>query len=81
MRLLVLDYRSVDAIAHTLAENMIDTVISTLSGLTPQVAQSELRLIRGAAASSTVKRFAPAEFGFDFDQDDEYVKSNRLSCV
>ena len=72
---LVMDYSSVDDIARTLSQNKIHTVISTLSGLTPDVAEAELRLIRGAVASSTVKRFAPSEFGFDYDQDDEYVKS------
>lgn len=72
-----MDYSSVDAIARTLSRNQIHTVISTLSGLTTDVAEAELRLIRGAAASTTVKRFAPSEFGFDYDQDDEYVKSIR----
>lgn len=72
---LLTNYNSVDAIARILSQNEIHTVISTLSGLTPDVAEAELRLIRGAAASTTVKRFAPSEFGFDYDQDDEYVSS------
>ena len=73
VQLLVSDYSSAEEIACQLSENNIHTVISTLSGLTADVAEAELRLIRGAAASSTVRRFAPAEFGFDFAQDDEYV--------
>ena len=77
VKLLVMDYSSVDAIASIFSQNKIHTVISTLSGLTPDVAEAELHLIRGAAASTTVKRFAPSEFGFDYDQDDEYVKSIR----
>ena len=66
-----MDYDSVETIARILSRNQVHTVLSTLSGLTPDLAEAELRLIRGAAASGTVKRFAPAEFGFDFHQDDE----------
>lgn len=69
--MLVMDYGSSEVIARVLSQNQLHTVISTLSGLTSDVAEAELRLICGAAASGTVKRFAPAEFGFDFDQDDE----------
>lgn len=72
---LLTNYNSVDVIARILSQNEIHTVISTLSGLTPDVAEAELRLIRGAAASTTVKRFAPSEFGFNYDQSDEYVSS------
>ena len=81
VKLLITDYSSVDAIARILSQNKIHTVISTLSGLTPDVAEAELRLIRGAAASTTVKRFAPSEFGFDYDQDDEYVMSLRPRLI
>lgn len=71
MTLLVLDYDSVETIARTLSQHRVHTILSTLSGLTPDLAEAELNLIRGAAASGTVRRFAPAEFGYDFDQDDE----------
>ena len=81
VRLLITDYSSVEAIARILSQNKIHTVISTLSGLTPDVAEAELRLIRGAAASTTVKRFAPSEFGFDYDQDDEYVRPIRAPPI
>ena len=69
--MIAVDYESVDNISQVLSQNRIHAVISTMSGLSPKVAEAELRLIQGAAASGTVKRFAPAEFGFDFNQDDE----------
>lgn len=71
VKFLVVDYGSTELIARCLSQNQVHTVISTMSGLASDVAEAELRLIRGAAASGTVKRFAPAEFGFDYDQDDE----------
>ena len=53
--------------------NEIHTAISTLSPPTPEVHSAQINLIRAAAQSGTVKRFAPSEWGIDLFSDDEHL--------
>jgi hypothetical protein len=49
-----------------LADNNIDTVISTMGILSGEHTKNQLNLIEGAVNSGTVKRFAPSEWGIDY---------------
>ncbi|KAM5371253.1 hypothetical protein ACJZ2D_008173 [Fusarium nematophilum] len=63
---LIVDYSSPENIADVLKENEIGTVISCLSMNTEEASQAQLNLIDGATKSTTVRRFAPSEFGIDY---------------
>lgn len=66
MTVLIVDYSSPENIADVLKENEIGTVISCLSMNTEEASQAQLNLINGATKSTTVRRFAPSEFGIDY---------------
>lgn len=63
---LTVNYDSVDAIAETLTTNEIDTVICCMPLNSEAESASQINIIRAAAMSPTVKRFAPSEFGIDY---------------
>ncbi|KAI5456759.1 hypothetical protein BGZ63DRAFT_428865 [Mariannaea sp. PMI_226] len=63
---LIVDYSSPENIEGVLKANAIDTVISCLTMNTEEGSQAQLNLIEGAAKSTTVRRFAPSEFGIDY---------------
>ncbi|GME34588.1 Cytochrome P450 [Neofusicoccum parvum] len=65
---LVLDYSSPAAIAAVLRAEHIDTVISVIGILSEDDHQAQLNLIDGAAQSGTVTRFAPSEYGWDYEE-------------
>ncbi|KAL8741033.1 MAG: hypothetical protein Q9190_006321 [Brigantiaea leucoxantha] len=73
VKVLVPDYANVGAVTSLLKENEIHTVISTLSPPSPEVHAAQDSLIRGAAASGTVKRFIPSEWGIDYEADDDHL--------
>jgi hypothetical protein len=58
------DYTSIDSISKTLDAHDIHTVVSVLSIKSKEQSDAQLNLIRGAARTSSVKRFTPSEFGF-----------------
>lgn len=60
-RIVPVDYTSVDALAKTLEDNKVDTVISTLSGLVGP--EPDFNLIAAAEKSSTTKRYVPNTWG------------------
>ncbi|KAL6401342.1 hypothetical protein AUP68_15211 [Ilyonectria robusta] len=63
---LVVDYSSPDNIADVLKDNVIDTMVSCLTMNTEKDSHAQLNLIEGAVKSTTVRRFAPSEFGIDY---------------
>ncbi|KAK7997501.1 FAD dependent oxidoreductase [Apiospora arundinis] len=63
---LLVDYSSVEQIAATLRRHRIEAVVSALLLVDQQAAESQVRLIRGAALSGTVTKFIPSEFHLDF---------------
>jgi hypothetical protein len=63
---LAIDYSSPKAIGELLERNGINTVISCLTLATEEASDAQLRLIEGAAKASTVRRFAPSEYGIDY---------------
>ncbi|KAJ9652275.1 hypothetical protein H2198_008450 [Neophaeococcomyces mojaviensis] len=63
-----IDYSEPSSCQKTLDEYQIHTVISALSLHTQEHSDAQISLIRGAAASSHVKRFAPSEFGIPYEQ-------------
>ncbi|KAF1851632.1 phosphoserine aminotransferase [Cucurbitaria berberidis CBS 394.84] len=65
------DYSSPSAMAQTLRDLKIDTVISTLNLDFEVISQSNINLIRGAAESGVVKRFIPSDFNVDYSLSEE----------
>ncbi|OAQ61138.1 hypothetical protein VFPPC_02148 [Pochonia chlamydosporia 170] len=63
---LTVNYDSVDDIETKLTSNNIDTVICCMSLNSEAENASQINIIRAAAKSPTVKRFAPSEFGIDY---------------
>jgi uncharacterized protein YbjT (DUF2867 family) len=57
------DYTSHTSLVRALQDARVHTVISTIAGLThAEMVDPQVALIKAAAASGTVKRFAPSEF-------------------
>ncbi|KAF4312024.1 Cytochrome P450 [Botryosphaeria dothidea] len=65
---LELDYSSPSSIAERLREENIDTVISVIGILSEEDHNAQINLIEGAAQSGTVTRFAPSEYGWDYEE-------------
>ncbi|KAH9211997.1 hypothetical protein DL95DRAFT_525412 [Leptodontidium sp. 2 PMI_412] len=63
-----IDYSNPSSVQKTLNEHQVHTVISAVSIQSQEHSDAQITLIRGAAASSHVKRFAPSEFGIPYDQ-------------
>ncbi|KAF2799371.1 NAD(P)-binding protein [Melanomma pulvis-pyrius CBS 109.77] len=66
--IVAIDYSSPATVQKTLDEHQIHTVISALSIVGQEHSDAQIALIRGAAASSHVKRFTPSEFGHIYQQ-------------
>ncbi|CAG9984308.1 unnamed protein product [Clonostachys byssicola] len=64
---LVADYSDEDALKLMLESKSIQTVISALSVDVREASDAQVRLIRAAAATNCVRRFAPSEFNVDYD--------------
>ncbi|KAB2580337.1 hypothetical protein DBV05_g1254 [Lasiodiplodia theobromae] len=64
---LELDYSSPSSIAERLRAENIDTVVSVIGMLSEDDHRAQLNLIEGAALSGTVTRFAPSEYGWDYE--------------
>ncbi|CAG9975623.1 unnamed protein product [Clonostachys byssicola] len=67
-----IDYSVVSAVSETLKQLQADTVISTLNLHWPGASESQINLIRGAAASGVVSGFLPSEFNIDYNASEEY---------
>ncbi|KFY70879.1 hypothetical protein V499_08901 [Pseudogymnoascus sp. VKM F-103] len=65
VKLFAVDYAVPATITAVLEENRVDTVISCLNLNTREASDAQLNLIEGVGKTSTVKRFAPSEFGLD----------------
>ncbi|KAH7110618.1 hypothetical protein B0J11DRAFT_620116 [Dendryphion nanum] len=63
-----IDYSTPSSVQKTLDEHQVHTVISAVSLQFQGQSDAQITLIRGAAASSHVKRFAPSEFGIPYKQ-------------
>ncbi|GJN73943.1 hypothetical protein PLICBS_008027 [Purpureocillium lilacinum] len=63
---LVVDYESTDATADILSTNNVDTIISCLNLNSEEGNAAQVNLIVAAEKSSTVRRFAPSEYGIDY---------------
>lgn len=71
MKIIGVNYTDLDSAKKVLEDNNIHTILSTLSLQSQEQSDAQIGLIRAAAASSTVKRFAPSEFGIPYG--DKYV--------
>lgn len=60
------NYTDLDSAKKVLEDNNIHTILSALSLQSQEQSDAQIGLIRAAAASSTVKRFAPSEFGIPY---------------
>lgn len=60
------DYENVDQIRQILKQNEVEVVVSTLLLVDAKALDSQVNLIRGAAASGTVTKFIPSEYHLDF---------------
>ncbi|KAK4866456.1 hypothetical protein LT330_008388 [Penicillium expansum] len=67
------DYAEEMAITAILEERSVHTVICALNVDFEDASNSQLRLIRAAAATTCVKRFAPSEFNVDYDLPDSIL--------
>ncbi|KAE9405614.1 hypothetical protein BT96DRAFT_988390 [Gymnopus androsaceus JB14] len=66
---IAVDYLNQDSIQRVLNEYQIDTIISTLSGDTPDAfIASQETLLRAGLAVPTFRRLAPSEFSIDSEQ-------------
>ncbi|KAF4976143.1 hypothetical protein FZEAL_7162 [Fusarium zealandicum] len=68
---LQVDYTDPDKIAQVLTENKIEVVISAIGVLFEDTHLAQMNLIEGAERSSTVRRFAPSDFGIDYVEADK----------
>ncbi|KAG4440174.1 hypothetical protein IFR05_004319 [Cadophora sp. M221] len=67
-KIIGIDYTDLASAKKTLEDNEIHTVISAMSVQSQEHSDAQIGLIRAAAASSCVKRFAPSEFGIPYNE-------------
>ncbi|KAH6713224.1 hypothetical protein BKA61DRAFT_608754 [Leptodontidium sp. MPI-SDFR-AT-0119] len=67
-KIIGIDYTDLASAKKTLEDNEIHTVISAMSVQSQEQSNSQIGLIRAAAASSSVRRFVPSEFGFPYGE-------------
>ncbi|KOC08145.1 nmrA-like family protein [Aspergillus flavus AF70] len=58
------DYNDATALARTLDQHEVHTIISAIGIISDETSQSQLTLINAAAQSSATKRFLPSEYSF-----------------
>jgi len=67
-KVISIDYSNPSSIQKTLEDHGIHTILSALSLQSEEQSNAQIALIRAAAAASSVKRFAPSEFGFPYEE-------------
>lgn len=75
-----IDYTDFLSAQRTLEDHQIHTVISALSILSEEHSHAQIGLIRAAAAASSVKRFAPSEFGIPYEEKSVPMCLNKNAC-
>lgn len=68
VKIVTVNYESVDHIKQILEEENVHTLISNVF-ITNGVGQSQNNLIRGAEVSSVTKRFVPSTFDTPYDEE------------
>ncbi|KAH7420025.1 hypothetical protein BKA64DRAFT_652219 [Cadophora sp. MPI-SDFR-AT-0126] len=68
VKIIGVNYTDLESAKKVLEENKIHTVLSALSLQSQEHSDAQIGLIHAAAASSTVKRFAPSEFGIPYQE-------------
>ena len=63
-----IDYTNHSSAQKTLEDHQIHTILSALTIRTEEHSNAQITLIRAAAAASSVKRFAPSEFGIQYEE-------------
>ncbi|EDN96095.1 hypothetical protein SS1G_12301 [Sclerotinia sclerotiorum 1980 UF-70] len=63
-----IDYSDVSSISKVLDEHKIHTVISALCIVSQEHSDAQVNLVHAAAASSSVKRFVPSEYGSNYEE-------------
>ncbi|KAA8575024.1 hypothetical protein MFRU_002g03460 [Monilinia fructicola] len=63
-----IDYSDVSSISKVLDEHNIHTVISALCIVSQEHSDSQVNLVHAAAASKSVKRFVPSEYGSNYEE-------------
>lgn len=61
--LINVDYNDINAVTNVLEKYNVDTVISTISVITPESGASERSLIKAAAKATPTKRFIQNDWG------------------
>ncbi|KAJ4488089.1 hypothetical protein J3R30DRAFT_3433169 [Lentinula aciculospora] len=73
------DYNDQSSLQKVLNQFQVDTVISTLSGHTPDAfTTSQENLLRAALSVPSFRRFAPSEFAFESEQISTFIKLYRM---
>ncbi|UNI22898.1 hypothetical protein JDV02_008742 [Purpureocillium takamizusanense] len=67
------DYSSEEALAEQLAKHNVSVVICAFSLHNDSAADAQVRLIRAADRTPSVRRFLPSEFNVDYDLGDEVL--------
>ncbi|KAH9203413.1 hypothetical protein DL95DRAFT_399366, partial [Leptodontidium sp. 2 PMI_412] len=68
VKIIGINYTDLASVKKILEDNEIHTVISALSVQSQDHSDAQIGLIRAAAAASSVKRFAPSEFGIPYQE-------------
>lgn len=68
VKVVQIDYANVGAAAKVLDEHNVHTVISALCIVTKEHSDAQVNLVHAAAASGTVKRFVPSEYGSNYEE-------------
>ncbi|KAI9648083.1 Oxidoreductase boa1 [Ciborinia camelliae] len=63
-----IDYSDVSSISKVLDKQKIHTVISALCIVTQEHSDAQVNLVHAAAASESVKRFVPSEYGSNYEE-------------
>lgn len=68
MNVVEIDYADVEATASVLNRHSVHTVISAICIVTKEHSDAQVNLVRAAAASNSVKRFVPSEYGSNYEE-------------
>ncbi|KAF7864005.1 hypothetical protein EAF04_006970 [Stromatinia cepivora] len=63
-----IDYSDISSISKVLDEHKIHTVISALCIVSQEHCDAQVNLVHAAAASKSVKRFVPSEYGSNYEE-------------
>lgn len=68
MDVVQVDYSDVSAMSQVLDEHKVHTVISAICIVAQDHSDAQVNLVHAAAASKSVKRFVPSEYGSNYEE-------------